>query len=105
MGAQFHKVFLGSGKVEKLRNVKVNMGCDLPLNRFNMQTWHMSEGLRVGLNVHFVPSKIWLNASLNTVITGKFHNSKLRNTNQIDTFHLLRLDRIEIVMFAKNIRY
>ena len=71
VGAQFHTVFLGSGKVE---NVKVKMGCDIPLNKFDTQSWHMSEGLRMGLKVHFVLSKIWLNESLRTVINGKSHN-------------------------------
>jgi hypothetical protein len=59
---------------ERLRNVIVKMSCNIPLNKFDTQSWHTSEGPRVGLNVHFVPSKIWLNASLQKVINGKFHN-------------------------------
>jgi hypothetical protein len=49
---------------DRLRNVKMKMGCDVPLNKFDTQSWHMSEGSRVGLNEHFVPSKILLHASL-----------------------------------------
>lgn len=65
----FIKFFWGR---ETLGNVKMTMGCDVPLNKFDTQSWHTSEGPRVGLNVQFVPSKIWLNASLRiSVINGK----------------------------------
>ena len=44
---------------ERLRNIEMKMGSEVPLNKFDTQSWHMSEGPRVGLNEHFVPSKIW----------------------------------------------
>ena len=53
----------------------MKMGCDIPLNKFDTQSWHMSEGPRVGLNEHFVPSKILLHASLRaSVINGKSYS-------------------------------
>lgn len=63
-GCSISYSFSGFGKVE---NVKMEMNIhNVPLNRFDTQSRHTSEGLRVGLNMHFVPSKIWLHASLST---------------------------------------